>query len=186
MRIKAVVAMSLNGLITDGDNPDVASWTSPEDKAHFKAQKSTASVIVMGKNTYLAMRDSFVLDDKTLRVVLTKDLSEFLHETVEGKLEFSNLGPKQLVEWLEELGHSEMLLAGGSYVYSAFLGAGLINEFQITLEPVVFKSGTPLFSDLKSVQNLKLISSEKLNSNGTLLLSYIPATPEDKLQRRYD
>lgn len=172
MYIKAVVAMSLNGFITNGSDPDVTKWTSAEDKAHFKASKAESNLIVMGKNTYLAMRKSMVLDDKTLRVVLVRDLSEFLDDTVDGKLEFSNLEPLQLVEWLEELGHNEMLLAGGSYVYSSFLEAGLIDELLVTIEPVVFESGTPLFSNLKSTQNFKLASSKQLNSDGTLLLSY--------------
>lgn len=166
--------MSLNGFITNGSDSDVTKWTSPEDKAHFKAIKSESRLIVMGKNTYIAMRKSMVMDDKTLRVVLVRDLSEFIQETVEKNLEFSNLEPKQLVEWLEDLGYDNMLLAGGSYIYSEFLDAGLINELQITIEPVVFENGTPLFSNLNSMQKLKLVSSKQLNESGTLLLSYIP------------
>lgn len=177
MYIKAVVAMSVNGLITNGADTNVTSWTSDEDKAHFKASRAESNLIVMGKNTYLAIRKTMVLSDKTLRVVLVNDLSEFLHDTVDGKLEFSNLEPEQLVEWLEDLGFENMLLAGGSYVYSAFLNAGLIDEFQINMEPVIFESGTPLFSDLKSMQKLKLVSSKQLNPNGTLLLSYVPVDP---------
>lgn len=169
--------MSLNGFITNGSDTDVTKWTSKEDKSHFKASKAESNLIVMGKNTYLAMRDSMVIDDKTLRVVLARDLSEFLHETIDGKLEFSNLEPKQLEDWLEDLGYENMLLAGGSYVYSAFLDAGLINELQITVEPVIFENGTPLFSDLKSMKKLKLVSSQQLNPTGTLLLSYVPVEP---------
>jgi len=176
MYIKAVVAMSLNGLITDGDDSSVANWTSAEDKVHFKSAKKSSKLIVMGKNTYLAMKESLILNDETLRVVLVKNLGEFLHDTEDGRLEFSNLEPKQLVEWLEELGFSEMLLAGGSYIYSSFLDEGLINELQITVEPVVFASGTPLFSNLKSMQNFKLLSSKQLNTDGTLLLSYKPVS----------
>ena len=174
MYIKAVVAMSLNGLITNGSDPDVTKWTSAEDKAHFKAIKADSRLIVMGKNTYLAIRDSMVLDDKTLRVVLVSDLSEFLHETVDNKLEFSNLDPVQLVEWLKDFSYNNMLLLGGSHVYSAFLNAGLLNELQINIEPVVFETGTPLFSNLKSMHKLKLVSTKQLNSTGTLLLSYTP------------
>ncbi len=166
--------MSLNGYITNGSDSDVTKWTSPEDKAHFKVAKSESRLIVMGKNTYLAMRKSMVMDDKTLRVVLVNELSEFLHENVDGKLEFSNLKPQELIEWLSDLGYDNMLLAGGSYVYSSFLDAGLINELQITIEPVVFESGTPLFSNLESIQNLKLKNSKQLNPTGTLLLSYVP------------
>jgi dihydrofolate reductase len=177
MYIKAVIAMSLNGYITNGSDTDVTKWTSDEDKALFKASRAESTLIVMGKNTYLAIKNSVVLSDKTLRVVLTKNLNEFLHDTVDGKLEFSNLEPLQLVEWLSGMGYENMLLLGGSHVYSAFLDAGLINELQINIEPVIFESGTPLFSDLKSMQKLKLVSSKQLNPNGTLLLSYVPVDP---------
>ncbi|MDO8265737.1 MAG: dihydrofolate reductase family protein [Candidatus Saccharibacteria bacterium] len=172
MYITAVVAISLNGFITDGDNPDVTTWTSAEDKAFFRAQKDASDVIIMGKNTFTAMQRVIKLEPNRLRLILTKNPEEFADQVVDDQLEFSNSTPDDLVEDLKKRGFKNVMIAGGSYVYSSFLSAGLINEFKVTVEPIFFASGTPLLSSLDKNYNLELKSSEMLNDRGTMLLSY--------------
>ena len=69
--------------------------------------------------------------------------------------------------------HTKVLLAGGARVYSSFIKEGLVDEIYLTVEPVIFGQGKPLLADGDSDVNLKLVSSKKLNKNGTLLLKYI-------------
>ena len=173
MRITAVVAMSLNGYITDGDNPDVTTWTSAEDKAFFRAQKDASDVIVMGKNTYIAMSRVIKLEPERLRLVLTSNPQQYADKIVEGQLEFSNLNPVDLAKNLEARGYERIMIAGGSQVYADFLNAGLINDFKVTVEPVIFASGVSFFKGLTKNYNLALVDAEKLNDQGTLLLSYV-------------
>ncbi len=172
MYITAVVAISLNGFITDGDNPDVTSWTSAEDKAFFRAQKDSSDVMVLGSKTYLDLQRVIKPEAERLRLVLTSKPEKFNNSVVKGQLEFSNLQPSQLVKELDSRGYKKMMLVGGSQVYGDFLKAGLINELKVTIEPVIFASGTPLLLGLTEKYNLVLESSEKLNDRGTILLSY--------------
>lgn len=172
MYITAVVAISLNGFITDRDNPDVTTWTSAEDKAFFRAQKDASDAIIMGKNTYIAMSRVIKPEPERLRLVLTNNPDDYSEKTIDGQLEFSDSTPSVVVEGLKKRGLKNVMIAGGSHVYSSFLSAGLINELKVTVEPIFFASGTPLLSNLDKTYNLDLVSSEKLNDRGTMLLSY--------------
>lgn len=169
MKVDAIAAMSLNGLITNGDDPDVRKWTSEEDKVSYRHIRSEYNLLIVGGNTFKTMLDTFKHRDDVTVIVLTNYPEEF--QGWENKVEFSSLKPQELVDSLEKRGFNKALVMGGSYVYNSFLKAGLIKDFYLTIEPVVFPSGTPLFKIDRS-QNFKLVSNEKLNETGTLLLTY--------------
>ena len=50
---------------------------------------------------------------------------------------------------------------------------GLIDEYQLLVHPVVLGSGKPLFQDIKSKVNLKLVNT-RTHPSGVVLLSYQP------------
>ncbi len=173
MYITAVVAISLNGFITNGDDPDVTTWTSAEDKAFFRSQKADSDVIIMGKNTFIAMQRVIKLEPNRLIIILTKNPEEFTSQAVDGQLEFGSSSPDEVVADLNKRGFKNVMIAGGSYVYSSFLDARLVDDLLVTVEPVIFPSGTPLFTNLSDKIELKLKSTEKLNNRGTMLLRYV-------------
>ncbi len=172
MKVIAIAVSSINGKITNGKNSKVGSWSSKEDSAFFSSMISKARLIVMGKGTYEASRSIIVLKKSKLRVVLISNPKKYSKEEMPGQLEFSNLNPKKLVQSLQKRGYREMLLVGGSKVYSSFLKQGLIDEIYLTVEPLIFGQGKPLFENGKFESKLKLIKPKRLNSKGTLLLSY--------------
>ncbi|MDQ5951643.1 MAG: RibD C-terminal domain protein, partial [Patescibacteria group bacterium] len=59
-------------------------------------------------------------------------------------------------------------------VYKQFMEIGLINTLYITIEPIIFGKGVPLFSDALSQQKLTLQNLEKIGEN-TVLLEYSQA-----------
>lgn len=179
MKVTVAIASSVDGKLTRGDDPDIRSWTSPEDAAHFARLKADHNLIVMGRKTYTAMRAKLKPHPRTLRLVLTRHPEKFAAETVKGQLEFSSDTPLKLVRSLEEQGYTEMLLIGGGQVNSAFLAAGLVHEIYLTVEPWLFGTGIDATSGLPLSVTLKLISMRKLNARGTLLLHYKlePSTP---------
>ena len=61
-----------------------------------------------------------------------------------------------------------MLLAGGSEIATQFFKDSLIDEFWLTMEPIILGSGKPLVSDEVLNIPLKLLSLRKLNTRGTL------------------
>lgn len=178
MHITLVMVSSVNGKITKGYNPDVSTWTSDEDAALFEKLKKQFPLIIMGRKTYDAARSCLVLKSNVLRVVLTKNPDAFKKESVVGQLEFTNESPLVLLQRLENEGHKKALLVGGGEVNAAFFAANLVNEIHLTLEPLMFMTGSDLVhspltgSDPVSGIALKLVAMEKLNDRGTLQLVY--------------
>lgn len=163
---------SLNGKITRGDNLPITSWTSTEDKAHFKSMIEKYDLLVMGSRTYESAKESMDLSQNKLRIVLTRNAEKYKEEEVPNKLLFSNETPSQLVTRLEQEGHTEMLLLGGGEINSLFVKENLIDELYLTVEPVIFGQGKRVFADGDFGAKAELVSLEKLNSQGTLLLHY--------------
>lgn len=169
-KVTLVMAVSANGKITDGEDPDVGKWTSEEDKAHFVQVRKNAKLIIVGRKTFEAVRAKPSKD--RLRIVLTSNPEKYKEYEVKGQLEFTNENPRDLVERLKKDGYSEMLLLGGADVNGSFLKDGLITDAVLTIEPVFFGEGRPIFSEGDTEASLELISVERLNEKGTLLAKY--------------
>ncbi len=172
MKIILAAATSIDGKLTRGDDPDVRQWTSDEDAAHFAQLKAAHNLLVMGLGTYEAMRSKLKLSANILRVVLTHHPQDFAGEAVARQLEFSSESPAKLVERLANQGYSEILLVGGGQVHAEFLAAGLVDEIYLTIEPLVFGTGTDFAHGAELNIDLELVSSKQLNDRGTLLLHY--------------
>ncbi|MEK9177085.1 MAG: dihydrofolate reductase family protein, partial [Patescibacteria group bacterium] len=61
---------------------------------------------------------------------------------------------------------------GGAAAYQLMLDRGLMDEIFVTLEPLVFGRGIPMFTNGRKTRKLELVSIRKLNARGTLLLRY--------------
>ena len=64
-----------------------------------------------------------------------------------------------------------IVLLGSASVARAFIGRGLIDEFRLTLNPVILGGGTSLFPNQGAKADLKLVASEALRS-GVVALHY--------------
>lgn len=163
---------SLNGKITKGDNPEVKSWSSKEDRELFEKVKDENKLIVMGKRTYEAAKGQIKLKSGLLRVVLTHDPEAYRSQTVPGMLEFSSEKPRELIDRLSKVGYRQMLLVGGSEIASLFFKEKLIDEVWLTIEPAIFGKGIPLVAEEPLDVSLKLLDLRQLNDKGTLHLRY--------------
>jgi dihydrofolate reductase len=67
----------------------------------------------------------------------------------------------------------DVVLFGGADIASAFLELGLIDEYQVIVNPVVLSNGKPFFKDIKNKFNLKLLKT-KTFSCGNVILYYQP------------
>ena len=172
MKVTLAFVSTINGKITQADNPDVTQWTSAEDQAHFKGLVKSHQVIITGRKTYQAAKPTLKLDSNKLRLVLTSNPKKYKQDAVPGQLEFTNSTPKKIIDNLKSSGYKKVLLASGSNLSTQFLNDQLVDEFQLTIEPKLFNSGTPIFSRLNKSIKLKLLKHKLLNSKGTLLLHY--------------
>jgi dihydrofolate reductase len=173
MFVTLMMVSSVDGKITNGDDSNIYSWTSAEDSALFSSLIEKHNLIVMGRTTYEAAKENIQLKEGKLRIVLTHNPSRYTKYARPGQLEFSDESPKELVQRLEQAGYKEMLLVGGGEINAAFFEAGLIDEFHLTIEPVVFGKGKPLVAEVLSAVSLTLVESKNLNDRGTLYLRYL-------------
>ena len=70
-----------------------------------------------------------------------------------------------------------MVIYGSASIVQAFTNAGLIDEYQLLVHPVVLGSGKPLFKNIKDRVNLKLVETRTFHS-GVVLLNYSPDKKE--------
>jgi dihydrofolate reductase len=170
MKITLIFVSTVDGKITKWGNPDVRKWSSKDDKDHFRRAWEGSRLIVMGSNTYKASPPE--PSSKRLIVVVTNHPDKYQEHVIPGQVEFKNELPGKLVLDLENEGYNEMLLVGGPQLATSFLRHHLVDELWLTIEPKIFGQGGTLATDQKLENNLRLISCEKLNEQGTLLVRY--------------
>ena len=73
---------------------------------------------------------------------------------------------------LEKQNYKQSLLVGGSEINTLFFRDKLVDEIWLTIEPKIFGNGNDLTTGQNFDIELKLKSSKRLNTTGTLLLKY--------------
>ena len=175
MEIIAIAATSLDGYITRSDNPGTA-FTSEADKTWFSKTIKPFDFKIMGRRTFDVSKEYLLPlttnDSRDKRIVMTNQPKVYKHLEVSNRLEFTSKTPLEIATVIQESGiiHPRVAILGGSFIYSAFLNAGLIKEFWITIEPLLFGSGISLFQSMPKVALILKESSEIGPS--TLLLKY--------------
>lgn len=182
-----ISAVSADGFIAQDQDQTSTTWTSREDFKWFQKKTKQAGVCVMGRSTWDTIGR---LLPSRINIVMTRNpenVTAFdaekvadLAETIQAgtALEANTLyvtseSPATVVELLEKASQPEIAICGGSSVYTQFLSAGLVDEVYLTIEPVFFGTGVPLFN-AKLEQALELQAVENLSPQ-TLLLTYAVA-----------
>src|SRR6266566_7493947 len=74
---------------------------------------------------------------------------------------------------LKQLPSKNMMIFGSGTIVERLAELGLIDEYQLMINPVFLGKGKPLFKDIKDRINLKLVKTKTFN-NGIVLLQYQP------------
>ncbi len=159
MKVFIIAAQSSDGFIARSTH-ELADWTSSEDKKLFVRLTKAAGVMVMGKTTFQTIRRAL----PGRRTIVYTHHPELI--TAVG-VETTSETPQHLVHRLAAEGVRELAVCGGSAIYTQFMKAGVVDELYLTVEPVVFGSGIPLFSELVP-DTLKLLGSEHLSEDVVL------------------
>ena len=135
-----------------------------------------------GYNQFLSSVDTVILGRKTYDWVIKNagKLSYLNHivyvitssqkESIED-VEFYNGSLEDLVVRLKLKEGKDIFCDGGSQIVNQLLKFGLIDEFVISVVPVLLGSGKRLFQDIIPTQNLKLISTQQFET-GLVQLKY--------------
>nr|AIA13000.1 RibD C-terminal domain protein [uncultured bacterium] len=158
MKVFLIAAISADGFIARETN-EVADWTSKEDKKLFVELTKRAGVMVMGRTTFETIGHALP-GRKTI---------VYTHRDVEIEdVEVTDDAPANLVHRLHTEGYKEVAICGGSAMYTQFMQAGVVDELYLTIEPVLFGSGVPLFAGQLETR-MQLIESRSLNDNVVLM-----------------
>ncbi|MCQ6258999.1 dihydrofolate reductase family protein [Pseudomonas sp. Q11] len=171
------IATSLDGFIArpDGDIDWLLQRDDQTEDHGYSDFIADKDVIVMGRGTYEKVRTFDTWFYERPVVVLSESLADApVPGALKGKLRFSGLAPKDVMEELTRQGVRRVYVDGGQVVQS-FLRDGLITDMVITTVPVLIGSGRPLFGALEQDVDLKLVSSRWFAS-GLVQSTYCLAT----------
>lgn len=168
-----IAAQSLDGFIARS-NQAGTDFCSDADASFLRKALKDFDSLIMGRKTYDTLRTRILKADtrRYLRKIVTRTPVDYSHDSRPESVEFTNSPPIETLKELNKRGRKKTALLGGGEIYSAYLSSGLVDEIWITIEPLLFGAGTPLFSNQKELK-LELISSSQLSSS-TVLLKYKP------------
>lgn len=177
---------SLDGFVEGPEGEMDIGWISYDAdlENHAKEILSTADTVIWGRGTYQMMHSywpSVPSDPSSSPYELNH--AEWIEKTT--KIVFSTTLEK--VEWnhsrlvkenveeeiknLKQQAGKDMVILGSPRFAHQLMQLDLIDEYKITVSPVLIGSGLPLFQGLKEKINLKLIENKTFDS-GAIGLVY--------------
>jgi len=162
----AFVATSIDGRIAKSGQSGI-DWTSKEDWNFFQNSLAKMDAVIVGHNTYKIAQASL---QKRNTIVLTSKVNK---PKIQNKTVFFNPEKFSLKKFLQSKNYKRIAILGGARVYNFCLENKILDELFVTIEPYVFTAGIPIFSGSKFKKyKFILLSVEKLNKKGTILLKY--------------
>jgi dihydrofolate reductase len=156
MKVSLYLAVTPNGLITYGQ--DDSDWVN--DWEVFTSKIKDSGCVAMGRRTYECAGELFPYQN-AFNIVTSSTLSP----KEDPNYIIGNFSPQEMVKQAQDRGFDHMLLVGGSKTVKHFLEEGLINEIILTIHPLLFGQGKPIFESIDSFRKeLKLIAVEQIKS----------------------
>lgn len=182
-KLIAAINMTLDGFCDH-----TAMIADEETHQHFNDLLSNADTILFGRITYQLMEsywpsvvinptgnkpmDEFaVLIDNISKIVFSRTLKNVEWKTAR----VAKRGIKEEVLELKQSrdGGSKDILVGSPSLIVASTQLGLIDEYQLVVQPIVLGSGLPLFKNITDRVNLKLLKTKTFGC-GVVTLYYKP------------
>ena len=187
-KIIATMWVTLDGFIADPNNQmafvgelyDAAMGTYEDDLV------SAADTLLLGRVTYESFAGSWpTVPDKPnadpgevayarklnamRKIVFSKTLP---HADWNNSSLLREIVPEEIEQLKQEQGR-DIVIYGSASVVQTLTNAGLIDEYQLLVHPVLLGEGKPLFNNIKGQVNLKLVNTEA-RSSGVVVLTYQP------------
>ena len=164
------VATSADALISPATDVSTATWASAEEQALFFADIDAADWSIMGRNTHEAA-------DKPdrHRIVFSSRVTGWQRPT-QVWLDPKGATPAELAQVVASVRPlTRGLILGGTRVHDWFLAHGAIDTVHLTIEPVRFGQGVPVFggqsedTPLQVFRNrgFEVVEERSLNASGT-------------------
>jgi dihydrofolate reductase len=163
MKVILLMAVTADGMIAR-DSMQLVDWTGKADKTYFVHITRQAGAMIMGSKTFdtigkvLPGRKNIVMTRDKTRISRNKDLV------------FTSKTPDQIIKGLQNQGFESVILIGGSIVNTMFMKENLIDEIHVTIVPILFGRGLPLFNEPLDTR-LELMNTGEIDK-GHVILRY--------------
>ncbi|MBS1952583.1 MAG: dihydrofolate reductase [Cyanobacteria bacterium SZAS-4] len=161
------LALSLDGLI-EGPNGEY-DWCLNDQDYGLTEFVEEIDALLMGRKTYETLQSagSDPFASKHKYIVSSKLTKSNSTETIIAS------NPIKAVKALKNEPGKNIWLFGGAELTDALLKENLVDEFQLSIHPLLLGGGTKLFRELETRINLELTDCKKYNS-GLVQLFYRP------------
>ena len=158
-------------------------YISDDMAAHIEAQVNATDVMLYGRVTY-AIFAGFWPTDAAKGESLADKINRTPKYVVSTTLASADWQNSTLIKTnvidaiarLKQETQGTIGITGSATLIRALTQAGLIDEFQFLVHPIVLGKGLRLFDGLASTVPLKLVETKTFTS-GVVLLTYQPASP---------
>ena len=170
---KLVVVTTSDGYIARFPGENVASWSSPEEQAHFRKCFEGMNWSFMGRTTH-----EQVLNPERWRIVFSGSAPK--PEWRDSRHLWLNPHLTSISDILAIAGTrhpvAHNLILGGTAVHDWFLTHNLIDKIELAIEPIAFGKGLPLFTSQEGkppieyliTRGYQVTGTKELNAQGSL------------------
>src|ERR1700683_258491 len=166
MKVFILAALTADGFVAKNANHPAQEWTGYQDKRLFAWLTRWGKVIIVGHNTYKTF--DRVLTGRRI-IVYTSEPDK---QTPSEGVEFTNEPPDKLLTRLQSEKVTGVAICGGLQVYNLFMQARLVHDFYLTIQPLFFGQGLPLF-DTSVDMRLSLSEAQVSTADNTVILHYV-------------
>ena len=183
-RILLDLAVTLDGFI-EGPKGEV-DWCIMDPDMDFNNFLNHIDTILYGRKSY----DLWGQYTPDIEVPDTeKEIWELVHskekyvfsktqKESENNVKFINENIVEEVIKLKNKPGKDIWLYGGASLITTFLNLGLVDEFRLSVHPIILGEGKPLFIDIKKRVNLKLVETKRFPSGVVQLCYHLNENPK--------
>lgn len=172
--------VSLDGYVEDA-NHDISGFKN-DFEAFSNQDGGVVDTLLFGRKTYDGMKFWSTPQGKEIQPDVAKFMSETRKVVASRNTSFEAgwenvtiIGDDVVaqVKRLKQEAGETIAIFGSNNLCITLMQAGLIDDFQIVVNPVAFGKGTPLFKGLSQKADFTLTNTRKFKS-GAILLTYQP------------
>ncbi|MCP1146432.1 dihydrofolate reductase family protein [Lysinibacillus endophyticus] len=173
------LAVTLDGFI-EGKNGEI-DWCIMDSDMKFNEFLDRIDTIIYGRKSYdlwgqfTPGDDAPIIEKELWKAVHSKEKYVFsrTQQATDSRTIFINKHLVEEVNKLKCLPGKDIWLYGGANLITSFIQHGLVDEFRLSIHPVVLGEGKPLFVDIQNRLNLKLVKSNTFSSGVVQLIYHL-------------
>lgn len=178
-RIILDLAVTLDGFI-EGPQGEI-DWCIMDSEMGFIDFLSTIDTIFYGRKSYelwgqyTPKPEESDTDKELWDIVHRKEKIVFSRKQTgtDQKVKYINDSIKEEVSKLKNKPGKDIWLYGGASLITTFIQLGLVDEYRLSVHPVVLGGGKPLFTDINQRVNLKLVDTKRYSSGVVQLIYHL-------------